>query len=623
MPVRHMVVALRRGPLARARHILPFLALGATLPAVAEHVASADAASVGQALTAVPVGALVLALAATALSFAAVGRFDGAVHRWLGTGVEAASAARVGAASVAVSQTLGFGLVTGALSRWRGLPGLALLDTARVTGAVTGAFMAALMVIVVLAALLVGLPDGAPGWVVAPGVAVIVLLPLLSLLPHRHAGLLPPLALLGPLLAIAAADVTAAGIAFWLLLPSEPAFAASAVLPAFLLALAAGLLSGTPGGVGPFEITLLALLPDAPQAELLAAILGFRVICYALPAVLGAAWLALRCDEAVPARVPALSAGALASARRAEAGLVRLGELRPLGAPGATFVGAVTAQAVVAVGDPLAETTPAHALAALAAAAAERGRRPLIYKAGARLAAGARSAGWAVVPVAEEAWLDPAAFRVDTPARRRLRRKLRAAGAAGVEVALAEGPLPMGDLAAIAAEWARARGGERGFSMGRFAPDYVAGQRVYVARCGGRPVAFVTFHEAAREWTLDLVRTLPDAPDGATYALLAAAIEDAARAGVLRLSLAAVRPEGRWPAAADRLARRLSGEGLRRFKAAFAPRWETLYAAAPDRLSLALGLWDVAWRIHRPLPLPVPPMQDAQDRHENYRVAAA
>jgi phosphatidylglycerol lysyltransferase len=560
---------------------------------------------------------------ATAVSFLAVGRFDAAVHRWLGTGVDRATAARVGAAAMAVSQTLGFGLVTGALSRWRGLPGLPLLDAARITGAVTGAFMGALAVVILLAALLIGLPDGAPGWTVVPGAALLLLLPVLALVPHRLAGLLPPLALAVPLLAIATVDILAAGTAFWLLLPADPAFAPATVLPAFLLALAAGLVSGTPGGMGPFEITLLTLLPEAPQAELLAAMLGFRVVYFALPAILGAIWLALRPEELAAGAAPLTASGsALATARRAEAGLVRQGDVGIIATSGGTLMGSVTGQALVAVGDPLHDAPPAATLAALRGAASARGRRPLLYKCGARLAVAARAAGWTVIPVAEEAWIAPAAFHTGTPARRRLRRKLRAAETAGVDVTCSEGTLPFADMAGIAAAWVRTRGGERGFSMGRFAPDYVSGQRVYLAHAEGRLIAFATFHEAAREWTLDLVRSAEDAPDGTLFALIAAAIADAADAGLPRLSIAAVRAEGRWPPAADRLSRRIAGDGLRQFKSAFDPAWETFYAAAPDRPSLALGLWDVAWRIHRPRPLAAPPMQAAQHRHENYPVAA-
>jgi phosphatidylglycerol lysyltransferase len=590
---------------------------------VAEHVARVELAAVGRSLSAVPPAALLLALTATSISFLAAGRFDAAVHRWLGTGADEAAAVRTGAAAVAVSQTTGFGLITGALARWRGLPGLPLIGATRVTAAVTGAFMCALAAAILLAGLVTGLPHGAPDWVLAPGAAVLIVYPVLALLPCRPAGLVPPLALALPLLSIATIDLLAASAAFWILLPPDPAFAAAAVLPAFLLALAAGLVSGTPGGVGPFEITLLALLPGAPQAELLAAIFGFRLVYYAIPGVAGAAWLALRDGDAATAPTSApLTSATLAAASRAEAGLVRQGDLGVLTTRGGTLVGSVTGQAMVVVGDPIRRVPPGESLAVLGAEASARGRLPLLYKCGARLAGAARASGWAVVPVAEEAWIAPAAFRLATPARRRLRRKLRAAEAAGVEVGHRDGPLPLREMEAVAAEWARSRGGERGFSMGRFAPGYASAQRVYLAHHAGRLAAFVTFHQGAREWTLDLVRARDDAPDGTTFALVAAAIADAAAARLPRVSLAAVRAEGLWHPAASRLARRIAPDGLRQFKAAFDPAWETLYAAAPGRLSLALGLWDVAWRIRRPIPLPAATMQEAQDRHENYPVAA-
>ena len=55
---------------------------------------------------------------------------------------------------------------------------------------------------------------------------------------------------------------------------------------AYLLALGAGLISGAPGGVGPFELALLSVLPQEASTEVLAAALAFRMIYYALPAML-------------------------------------------------------------------------------------------------------------------------------------------------------------------------------------------------------------------------------------------------------------------------------------------------------------------------------------------------
>ncbi len=231
-----------------------------------------------------------------------------------------------------------------------------------------------------------------------------------------------------------------------------------------------------------------------------------------------------------------------------------------------------------------------------------------------------------MVPLAREAVLDPRAFRLDLPACAGLRRKLRRAAEAGVH-ARAEAP-PMAELALLNAAWVAARGPEMGLSMGRFAPGYVAGQRIYVARQGVRPVGFATFHclpgDGARgdgapgEWTLDLLRPHPTAPEGTAQALIAAALADAQRAGVARLSLAAV-PEAafadgtgpaawatRWQGRAQQFRGRAlaSAQGLWQFKAAFAPRWERRYLAAPGWPSLALAALDLHRAIRHPLPLP-------------------
>ena len=47
-------------------------------------------------------------------------------------------------------------------------------------------------------------------------------------------------------------------------------------------------------------------------------------------------------------------------------------------------------------------------------------------------------------------------------------------------------------------------------------------------------------------------------------------------------------------------------EGLRQFKTAFGPRWETLYLAAPNRLSLVLGAVDIVREITRQEKRPTP-----------------
>jgi phosphatidylglycerol lysyltransferase len=246
-------------------------------------------------------------------------------------------------------------------------------------------------------------------------------------------------------------------------------------------------------------------------------------------------------------------------------------------------------------------------LSTLTRRARSAGLSPCLYKVGPRTALIARCAGWAVLPVAEDLWLDPGRWHEGGHGQARLRRKLRRAEAAGISIARhgPGAPLPLDEMAAVAADWAGRHGGERGLSMGRFDPGLLARQQVFTASAGGRMVAFASFHASRREWTLDLMRQAADCPDGAMQALVASAIDAARAAGLPRLSLAAVpaAPSGRGavPALQRRLAR--ASAGLVQFKTAFAPRRQRLYLAAPGRLALLRAAADLAWAIHHPRPL--------------------
>jgi phosphatidylglycerol lysyltransferase len=621
-------------PAPRARDLilrqLPALALGWLLVALLwDRVSEADPAAVTTALSALGAGQWAGALLFATLSFWALGRYDTLVHGWLGTGRGAAEAGRAGLIAIAIGQTTGLGLLTGALVRLRMLPGLGLAGAVRVTLAVTALFLAGWAIVAALALALAAPPAlaplVAPAWallVALPAIlAVAVLTPRVALFGRRLS--LPPVPLLGRLTGLAAVDTLAAGLCLWAVMPEAAGLTLPALIPAFLLAFGAGMVSGAPGGMGAFELVLLAALPEAAPEALLAGVLAWRAVYYALPALLALALLARgpglgsgrgirwAASTGGPGAPPeADSARLLASARRAEAGLLRQGEARLLaaGRGGAVVLG--TGQAMVAVGDPLGDATPGGIRRALVAAARAEGRVAMLYKTCGRAAAEARAAGWTVLPVAHELWLAPAAFDTDLPARRQLRRKLRKAEAAGlrIEAGGAEGSaLPRSEMAAVARAWAEAHGGERGLTMGRYAPAYVDAQQVYLARTAGRLVAFLTLHRAGREWTLDLMRALPSAPEGTMHALLARAIADAGASGCPRLSLAAL-PHPRVEAALARLPAWLrpaaASEGLGQFKRAFAPRVETLYAAAPGPVAFALAAADLARAVASPPPLP-------------------
>ncbi|MCB6176655.1 phosphatidylglycerol lysyltransferase domain-containing protein [Rhodobacter sp. Har01] len=600
--IRALARALRAEP-ALGQGLRPWIGLAVALGLaglLSARLSALDTLALRQAFAAIAPGAWLAALALTAISFAAVGGHDETLHRHLGTGVGAATARRAGVAAIALSQMAGFGLVTGALVRWRMLPGQSLAQAGRLTLLVSLAFLAGWGVVAAGLMLTLG-PVALRPWAWA-GLAAMTAIVAHSLFGRSPAR--PSLRTLCRVVVLAAVDVLAAALAFWVLLPVP--LALDQALPAIVLAIGAGLISGAPGGLGAFELTLLAALPGVPEAPVLAAVLAWRAVYFALPA-LAAAALALRGPQAGAT----LTAVPMAPAEPAfaEAGLMRQGGFRPLRTGGLVWAVADLGQTRVHLRAPLARRLrgqePFQALASDARAA---GRGAAIYKADPAVAAAARRAGWRAVVVAREAWLDPGCFRIERPACAGLRRKLRHAAKAEV-MAQAEAPVAA-ELARINVDWVATHGAERGFSMGRFEPGYLAGQRLYVARIGAQAVGFASFHVSDGEWALDLLRPHPAAPDGVAHALVAAALADAQRAGVPRLSLAAV-PEAAFAdgqGIAARLGRRIkdSGTGLLQFKAAFAPRWQRLYLVAPGWLALGLAALDIRRAVLRPVPLAAP-----------------
>ena len=626
-------------PLGRlaARQALPFAVIVALVWLGWDRLVALDTRAIAAALGAMSPVQWLTGLAFTGLSFWAVGRYDAIVHRLSATGVDPRIAVETGAAAIAVAQTIGMGTLTGALVRWRLLPGLGLAGAMRLSVIVTLSFLAAWAVLAALAVLIVPLPLPlsprgtalAAGTVLlaAAGLALAALLRPHAL-PQAALNRLPTLRAMATVLGLTALDTVAAGTVLWVLLPDMPGLGAAQVLVAYLLALGAGLVLTTPGGIGPFEAALLALLPDVGPEPLLAAIIGYRALYYALPAVIGgfilirgprptAGPVAGRTAALTPLptapHLPFLVDAVIDQAPRAEAALLRHGRLSLVtdraGRPAA--MARATGQSLVMLSDPLNPGTgPDDMLAILTATAREGMRTPVLYKCGARLAAAARARGWRVTPVAREAWLDPRAFTTAGAPRSGLRRKLRKAEAADIKVTAVTAPgphsLPLGEMADIASGWAAAHGGERGFSMGTWAPDTLPWARVFLAHDpDGRLLGFLTLHATAREQVLDLMRARADAPDGLMYLLLTRAIEAAGAAGVPRLSLAAVPvpPDTRDPAPLRLLRHRLEtasgGGGLRQFKQTFAPAWETLYIAAPSLPALAAGALDVTREITR------------------------
>ena len=151
--------------------------------------------------------------------------YDLALHRHLATGIGPARAGRAGFAAIAIAQTVGMGVVSGAFIRWRMLPELGLWGAMRLSLAVAASFLLAWAVL--------SSDRAGPGAGHAPGHALAPLVLGLSLAWPCVLGQvfprpwMPNLITLSRLFALATVDCVAAGLALWLLLPGEPGFVLS------------------------------------------------------------------------------------------------------------------------------------------------------------------------------------------------------------------------------------------------------------------------------------------------------------------------------------------------------------------------------------------------------------
>lgn len=550
-----------------------------------------------------------LALLATAVSFWAVGRYDAVVHRMIGTKTDTKTAHRAGIAGIAISQTLGLGVLTGALVRWRMLPDATLWQSTRLSAAVAASFLAGWAVVTGLALLLFA-PDMLGGRMVAalPVVGAVALI--IASLAGRKINVMgrqinwPSLTSIFSIFSLSVVDTAAAALALYVLLPDAASLPLTTLYPAFLLALGAALISGTPGGVGPFEVTLLALLPSIGAEPMLGAILAYRVVYYALPAILAVILLA-RGPRPTGQATPKLHIPPRSEQKRlihnapfAEANLLRQGGkmLLSQGLETPHLLVSQTQQALVALRDPLCTSSPEMALQSLVSTANSHAKFACLYKCSARMAAVARQSGFFVLPIAYEAWLDPRSFSAQTSNHRQLRRKLRKAQKAGITTTHTT-TLPLQDMARVSADWVARSGGERGFSMGLFTPEFVQSQRCYLAMQDGQLQGFITLNTCETEWSLDLMRQTAAAPDGIMHALLAHALEDAAALTLPRLSLASVPFEHQNKVLRKLVQSACDSAGLKQFKSAFAPHWQTLYMATPNRLQFAVSAFDIAREI--------------------------
>lgn len=96
----------------------------------------------------------------------------------------------------------------------------------------------------------------------------------------------------GLALLVGVTDIVASGFALWALLPADVSLTFPAFLVIFVSAIALGVISHVPGGLGVFEGIILLAIPTTPASGLLASLIMFRFLYYLLPMGLAAGALA-------------------------------------------------------------------------------------------------------------------------------------------------------------------------------------------------------------------------------------------------------------------------------------------------------------------------------------------
>lgn len=575
------------------------------------HIGPLDIAAIWSDMGDFHVASWLMAALFTAVSFTAISRYDVLATGYLGQPIPARTAMAVGWRATALSQVTGFGLVTGSLSRWRMVSRngtIPLTECAKMTALICTLFLAGWAVVtcvIVLAA--PTLVPGAKTLALAGCLISLGLLFVLVMPPSFLTKRLPSCRFAIDTVLLSFIDTAAAALVIYVFLP-DGYVPFLTLYAAFLMAFAAGMFSNLPGGVGAFELCLVALLSPADPAPLICAMMSYRLVYYAIPAALALPALAkpLRWD-ATPLEIAQddVPPQQLTKVAPPELTLIAHGQLSLI-SDRARSMGVLTAETGncrLILGDSFGADYGLPLVSSLQRGAAQKQQATCLYKCSARLAAAVRRDGYRVLRIGQEAAVDPQEFSLESRAFRQLRRKLRGVEKAGIEIAPNRFGWDM--LARIDQSWQAKNGRAKGFSMGVFDPAMLRRQLVLTASRDGVPIAYVSFHIGETRWALDLIRSGEDCPDGTIHALIHEAIKLAKAENITRLSLAAAPFSGleHGTGLAARLMAKFYGgsarlKGLYQFKQSFAPAWTPCYIAANSWPGLVHSALELRQLIH-------------------------
>lgn len=253
---------------------------------------------------------LAIAVLWTAFSFFSLSFYDIIAVRSVAKGsVPSYVAGLAGAGGYAISNFLGFSYITGTAVRYRVYASLGL-DLSRVAGVIATSWVAFWIgLILILGLLLTAHPKGLS--TVLPlteqtemGIGVGLLLALAGLFIWLSRGKrrlalgefgfdLPNFKLTCLLTVAAVCDLMGAAMALYVLMPADLVSSLPYFFVVYVGAIALGILSHAPGGIGVFEATLIAGLGAAGRSDVLAALVLYRLAYTLLPFLVAAAALAV------------------------------------------------------------------------------------------------------------------------------------------------------------------------------------------------------------------------------------------------------------------------------------------------------------------------------------------
>lgn len=253
---------------------------------------------------------LAMAVGFTALSFFSLSFYDVLAVRSVAKGkVPDRIAGLAGASGYAISNLIGFSYLTGAAVRYRVYAALGL-DLSRVAGVIATSWVAFWMGLILILGLLLSLhPTGVStvlpiGRSAETGVGVALLLGLAALFVWLWSGArrislaglgfeLPDIRLALGLTVAALFDIMGAAMTLYVLMPADLVQSYPFFFVVYVSAIALGILSHAPGGLGVFEAALIAGLGASGRSDVLAALLLYRLVYSLLPFLVAVIGLAL------------------------------------------------------------------------------------------------------------------------------------------------------------------------------------------------------------------------------------------------------------------------------------------------------------------------------------------